>query len=62
MKQKKTWGLKRSVDQVYYKNNRNLEKKDGVWDELYIRIEQGNKMIIQRKKMGVEAKCRLGLL
>ena len=51
-----------SEDQDYYKNKRNLEKKDSVWKELQIRIEQGNAMIIQRKKMGVEAKCRLRLL
>ena len=49
-------------DQDYYKSKRNFERKDGVWDKLQIRIERGYTMIIQKKKIGVEAKCRLGLL
>ena len=35
-------------------------KKNGVWDKLYIRMKRGNTMIIQKKKMGVEAMCRFG--
>ena len=31
--EKKDEGLRQSLDQDYYKNNGNLEKKDGVWDE-----------------------------
>ena len=44
------------------KCNDEAEKKVGVWDELQIRIERGNSLMTQKKNMGVEAKCRLGLL
>ena len=35
--EKKDGWLRQSVDQDYYKNNRNLEKKDGFRDKLQIK-------------------------
>ena len=49
----KKMGLRQSVDQDYNKNKKNLNKKNGVWNELQIRIERGNTMIIKEKRWGL---------
>ena len=53
MKQKKKWGLRQCIDLDHDKNERNLKKKDGVWDKLQIRIERGNVMMKQKKRCGL---------